>query len=261
MNQAIYDTIGQDYNRSRQADPSIVGKIQELLDLPPGSAVADIGAGTGNYANALADLGYWILAVEPSARMRSQATEHPGVKWYEGQAEALPLPDQSVDGVMVTLAIHHFTSLSDAAAEMHRICPTGPIVILTIDPREAPDFWFKNYFPQIHQGVYEAFPPLEAVCRQVMSGTGWKVSVTPFLSPRDGVDATMHSGWNRPEIYLDETMRRNTSGFALADPAEVREGLARLKHDLESKEWDRQYGHLRQEKSYDLGFRFLKFTT
>ncbi len=260
MTEPIYDTIGRDYNRSRRADPSIVRIIHELLDLPPGSTVADIGAGTGNYANALADLGYRIQAVEPSDRMRRQATPHPGVQWSEGLAEALPLPDRSVHGVMAVLAIHHFTSLSEAAAEMHRLCPTGPIVILTIDPREAPEFWFKDYFPEIHQRVFDAFPPLEAVCQQLTAGTGWQVSVTPFDSPRDGLDTTMHSGWNRPEIYLDETMRRNTSGFALAKPEEVRDGLARLKRDLESKEWDRRYGHLRQKESYDLGFRFLRFS-
>ncbi|MBU0515046.1 MAG: class I SAM-dependent methyltransferase [Proteobacteria bacterium] len=261
MSEAIYDTIGEEYNSSRQADPSIVRVIHELLDLPPGSAVADIGAGTGNYSNALANKGYRIHAVEPSARMRSQATRHRGVEWYEGKAEAVPLPDQSVDGVMVTLAVHHFTSLSLAAAEMHRICPSGPIVILTIDPREARDFWFKNYFPEIHQRVYDVFLPLEAVCQQFIEGKGWKISMTPFPSPQEGVDMTMHSGWNRPEIYLDKTLRRNMSGFALADPEEVRDGLSRLKRDLESKEWDRRYGYLRQKESFDLGFRFLRFAT
>jgi hypothetical protein len=44
--QPIYDTIGQKYNTNRQADPRITSKIKGLLDLPTGSTIADIGAGT-----------------------------------------------------------------------------------------------------------------------------------------------------------------------------------------------------------------------
>ena len=50
--------------------------------------IADIGAGAGNYAAALADRGYRVMAVEPSAAMRAQAAPHDNVTWISGSAEA-----------------------------------------------------------------------------------------------------------------------------------------------------------------------------
>ena len=57
MSKTAYDTIGKDYNQNRRADGRLVDRIAGLLDLPAGAVIADIGAGTGNYAAALADRG------------------------------------------------------------------------------------------------------------------------------------------------------------------------------------------------------------
>ena len=51
-----------------------MAELVRLLDLPADASIADIGAGTGNYANALAAAGYRVQAIEPSATMRAQAT-------------------------------------------------------------------------------------------------------------------------------------------------------------------------------------------
>jgi protein-L-isoaspartate O-methyltransferase len=77
----IYDFIGHDYAQTRQPDLRILGRLMELLRLPPGARIADVGAGTGNYSNALADCGYIIKAIEPSQSMRRQAASRPGVCW------------------------------------------------------------------------------------------------------------------------------------------------------------------------------------
>ncbi len=150
MNKPVYDSIGVDYTKNRSADPRITREIATLLDLPPGSIIADIGAGVGNYSNALADLGYDVKAVEPSKQMREQATPSSHVQWLEGAAESIPLPANSVHGVIAILSIHHFASIRDAASEFHRILPTGPVVIFTLDPREGEPFWFRDYFPEIY---------------------------------------------------------------------------------------------------------------
>jgi ubiquinone/menaquinone biosynthesis C-methylase UbiE len=259
MTEPIYNHIGRVYNASRRAEPAIVGSLVELLGLPPGSVIADVGAGTGNYANALADAGFSVKAIEPSAEMRAQATPHQGATWLDGRAEDLPLPDRSVDGVVAVLAIHHFDSLPEAAIEMHRICPTGPIVIHTMDPRAGEKFWFETYFPEIYGRVFTVFLPLDQVCRTIAQGRDWTASIRKYPLPHDAVDMNMSSGWNRPEIYLDEQMRRNMSGFALAQPEDFRNGLADLRRDLESGQWDRKFGQLRQKGSLDLGYRFLRF--
>jgi ubiquinone/menaquinone biosynthesis C-methylase UbiE len=112
---AAYDSIGRNYNLNRTADRRILAAIKDLLGLPTGSTIADIGAGTGNYSNALADLGYKIEAVEPAAEMRRQAIVNPRVHWLPGTAEAIPLMDKSVNGVIIILALHHFSKIPRAA--------------------------------------------------------------------------------------------------------------------------------------------------
>lgn len=66
MNETIYNNIGKNYSNTRSADPRIVAAIKDSLGLDIGSVIADIGAGTGSYSNALAFSGYKIKAIEPS---------------------------------------------------------------------------------------------------------------------------------------------------------------------------------------------------
>ncbi len=257
MIQPLYNTIGHNYNTNRRADPAILKNIVRLLNLPTGSLIADIGAGTGNYANALAGLGYRVIAIEPSDVMRRQATPHPQVKWLPGTAESLPIKDDSVNGVISILAIHHFSSIAKAAGELHRICPRGPAVILTYDPHQCKNFWFNKYFPSIYQNELELFPPADKAAAGI-AGTDWKYEIINFPLPSDLADKNMHSGWNHPEIYFNEQMRQNTSGFARAEKSAVTKGLSQLKKDLDSGKWDAEYGHLRKQKEYHTGFVFVK---
>ncbi len=254
---ALYDAIGRDYNAHRAADRRIVDGLVRLLDLPAGAVLADIGAGTGNYANALADRGYEVVAVEPSAEMRGQAPAHDLVTWRAGTAEALPLDDASVDGLVVTLALHHFASLAQAVREFRRVCPAGPAVFFTFDGRRGERGWFADYFPELWVKDFDLFPAIEDVAAEIAQETGWRTEIEAFPLPNDLADLNMLSGWNRPELYLDPAMRANTSGFARARPEEVADGLERLARDLENGAWDRQHGHLRAQPAFDAGFLFL----
>ena len=259
MDNVTYDSIGVNYNKHRSADIRILVTIKDLLNLPHGSTIADIGAGTGNYANALADSGYKVIAIEPSKNMRNQTTPNKEVTWLSGIAESIPLRNNSVSGVIVILALHHFSDTVCAANELARICPSGPVVVFTIDPRESEEFWFNNYFPEIAEHVANTFPPIADVIKILNQKHNWSVSTTKFLLPRDLKDMNMCSGWNRPEIYLDAEIRQNTSGFALSDPTTVQKGIIHLQSDLLSGNWDRKYGHLRTREAFDAGFKFLKF--
>ena len=259
MNDATYDIIGDGYNKNRAADKRILKNIIDLLDLPAGKLVADIGAGTGNYTGTLANSGYRLFAIEPSGIMRKQAIPNSNISWISGLAEALPLRDRSMDGIIIVLAIHHFSDIHIAAKEMARVCPKGPLVILTMDPRESENFWFNDYFPEIELHVLKSFPPLHEVVNVFSANENWSTRVIKFPLPYDLVDKNMCSGWNRPEIYLDPRLRQNTSGFALASPSAVQEGLKRLENDLQSGKWDALNGHLRRQESFDAGFRFLQF--
>ena len=67
----LYNFIGRGYNLTRQPDYRIVNRLIDLLDLPTHSVLADVGAGTGNYSNVIAERGYQVIAIEPSEVMKS----------------------------------------------------------------------------------------------------------------------------------------------------------------------------------------------
>lgn len=259
MVEPTYDTIGKGYTKHRQADIRIVDLFYSLLNLPSGSVIADIGAGTGSYSLALAHKGYKMKAVEPSTVMRMQSCKTEKVEWISGTVENIPLENDSVNGVVVVLALHHFTSLRDAANEMYRICPSGPVVIFTFDPRESAKFWFSDYFPEMWQHAHEICPPIDTVAQTIASGKDWFIEKVNFPLPYDLTDKFIGAGWRTPEIYLDPLIRQSMSGFALADTEVVRRGIKRLRDDLKSGKWDNNYGHIRQRCCFDAGYRFLHF--
>lgn len=246
------------YNSYRDADARIVSILKEMLGLPEGATIVDVGAGTGNYSNALAALGYRLKAIEPSSTMREQAMMSVGVEWMAGCAESIPLPDGSVDGLISTLAVHHFSNLPAAAAEMWRVCGNGPQVLFTIDPRRGEPFWFREYFPTIYARLFDSFVPIEELISVFTRGRDAVATVRRFPLPHDLSDLNMHAGWNRPEVYFDYAVRRGMSGFAMSDCSEIQAGLDLLSLDLKSGEWDKRNGHLRAKDSYDLGFVFVK---
>ncbi len=254
---SVYDRIGDGFSKYRRADPRIVDRILRFLDLSPPATIADIGAGSGNYSRALADLGYRIEAVEPSQVMRDQAVPHNGVRVHEGVAERLPLQDASVDAVICLLAAHHFQSRRSAGAEMARVCPEGPLVWLTFDAREAEEPWFKEYFPTLWELALERSPPIGEVRRELAIVTGRSVDVVPFLVPWDLKDCFMSSGWRRPELYLDPEVRSGMSAFQLSDPRVVEKALERLASDLDSGAWAAAHGDVLEKDEIDWGYRFL----
>lgn len=257
MSSAIYDEIGTGYTRHRRADRGVLRALLKILSLPKGSRLAEIGAGTGNYSRAVADNGMKVIAVEPSVVMREQAAPHANVHFVEGVAEHLPVPDNSVDGVFSILAFHHFSEPKKALLEMTRVCPRGPIVLFTFDPRQIGNSWFTEYFPRVWDACFSFFPPIEQIQRSLQNLIDRPVRNTVFTLSSDMEDLFAGAAWNRPELYLNEQIRAGISSFALADPIEVQEGVLRLRDDLDSGQWDKKHGWLRHKKTFDAGYRFI----
>jgi ubiquinone/menaquinone biosynthesis C-methylase UbiE len=256
----VYNSIGKSYSKSRIPDGRIVDSLLDLLPLSQGSVIADIGAGTGGYSRTVADRGFLVYAVEPSSVMSLQAIPHSKVQWLSGYAENIPLADESVDGVICILAMHHFSNLEKAVREMNRITKTGSFVFLTFDPRVgefSKNFWLADYFPVYREFDFRLFPPIHEVAELIKSSIGRNVEISNFLLPHDLTDMFAAAGWRRPEIYLDADVRANISALALADQNEVEKNVVRLKEDLESGRWDEKYGVIRELDVIDVGYRFL----
>ncbi|RUS97100.1 SAM-dependent methyltransferase [Trichormus variabilis] len=59
----IYDSIGKQYSTTRIPDARITKKLIDLLNLPQGSIIADIGAGTGGYSQLIANQGFSVCSI------------------------------------------------------------------------------------------------------------------------------------------------------------------------------------------------------
>jgi SAM-dependent methyltransferase len=100
--------------------------VRWALDLAPGRRVLDLGAGTGKLTGTLFELGTDVVAVEPDAAMLAELHGTlPAVRALPGRAEAIPLPDGSVDAVLAGNALHWF-DMAVAGPEIARVlAPDG----------------------------------------------------------------------------------------------------------------------------------------
>jgi SAM-dependent methyltransferase len=90
--------------------PEAIDAVLEGLGDPRAVTIADVGAGTGISSRLFAERGAALIAIEPNARMRAAAEQHPRVRWREGTAERTGLADASVDAVVACQAFHWFAT-------------------------------------------------------------------------------------------------------------------------------------------------------
>jgi len=133
-----------------------------LAGLEPGMTIVDVAAGTGQVTRAAADIvgeAGTVYAVEPSSGMLAQARQVlPGrVMLVQGEAEALPLPDNTADFVSMGYAVRHVSDLVAAFSEYRRVLkPGGKAMIMEIGPaqnrlaRAALGFWISKAVPAMH---------------------------------------------------------------------------------------------------------------
>ena len=233
--EAVYDKIGSGYNNTRQADPYLVGRLYCLLSPKTDGLYLDIGCGTGNYTIALAEKGINFCGVEPSEKMLEEARlRNYGIKWLKGTAENIPADDDSFDGAIATLTIHHWTDLHKAFAEIYRVLKQNArLVIFTATPEQMQKYWLKYYFPRMLADSILQMPVFKRIEEAAMAaGFGITGTETYFIKD-DLKDHFLYVGKNRPELYMDEAVRAGISSFsALANAAEVKQGLEDLATDI-----------------------------
>ncbi|WP_294090552.1 methyltransferase domain-containing protein [Sphingomonas sp.] len=237
---AIYDRIGTDYARRRQADPRVARLIHAALGTA--QSVVNVGAGAGAYEPA----GRALIAVEPSAAMIAQrpAGAAPALC---ARAEALPLANKCVDAALAVLTVHHWADKTAGMRELRRVA-RGAIVLLTYDPAHRP--WLTDYLPQLAALDAAQMPAMADYARWL-----GPVRISPVLVPHDCIDGFLYAYWRRPEAYLDPAVRAGSSSFWAIDGAE--QGLAALADDLRAGAWARRYASVAAEDSYDAGYRLV----
>ena len=203
--------------------------IRRHLNPSPGMTVADIGAGTGVFAAALSD---WfdlsILAVEPSAAMRARIPRRPNIQVREGDASALPLPDDSADGAWLSLMIHHIPDLEAAAQEIRRVLrPGAPVLIRQGFPGRLDRVENVRWFPETARAV-DTYPTVEQTC-QAFAAAGFS---------RDALEQIPETYPTSLAEFLAQvdTLRRADSTMRNLTEEEFLRGKERLRQAVEEAE-------------------------
>jgi ubiquinone/menaquinone biosynthesis C-methylase UbiE len=112
----------------------IAQEEQTLIDAvsgPPGR-VLDVGAGTGWWSRILAQRGFSVTALEPSAAMRRVGTARNAepIEWVAGTAELVPFPDAAFDIVLLMTVLEFLAQPQRALAEAWRVVRPGGLLVV-----------------------------------------------------------------------------------------------------------------------------------
>ncbi|TCB92067.1 class I SAM-dependent methyltransferase [Micromonospora zingiberis] len=240
-----YETHGHGYATQRRPDPRIAALIHR--ELGEARTVLNVGAGAGSYEPA----DRYVVAVEPSARMRGQrpATAVPAL---DAVAEALPFDDDAFDAVMATVTVHQWADTARGLAEMRRVA-RGPVVVLTFDGAALDRFWLADYLPELLAAERRRYPEIVTIGKAI----GAEVAVIEVPIPVDCVDGFTEAFYARPERFLDPQVRAAQSAWGFVDEVVAARAVERLRADLDSGVWEARYGHLRNQPYFDGSLRLL----
>jgi len=217
-----FGAVAEAYARTRPPySAATIERAAAELGLDGGATVLDLGAGTGNLTRALRERFATVLAVEPDERMRAEFEGDV----LAGSAEAIPLPDGSVDAVFSGEAFHWF-DLEPALAEIERVVrPGGGLVAIARS-------WGMREQPGLVPGAFEA--DLDEVWARFHT-PGWEFpdwqAAAGLEGPAELVDTVAISGRDLVDLHL-------TASTPASIPAAERAAIAERAYPLMDESYE-----------------------
>jgi 2-polyprenyl-6-hydroxyphenyl methylase/3-demethylubiquinone-9 3-methyltransferase len=127
--------------------------------------VLDLGCAGGFMAEAIAHEGGTVVGVDPAAAAIEAARLHAAaqglaIRYEVGRAEAIPLPDRSVDRIVCVDALEHVEDLARSCREIARVLvPEGVFLFDTVN-RTRLSRWmmiglFERLLPVLPRGTHD----------------------------------------------------------------------------------------------------------
>lgn len=134
---AAWDKGGAAYDEISFGLSDALKHAVQRLNPRPGDLVLDVGTGTGWTARSAARMGARVTAVDIGAELVAagkalSAHLRPRIAFEVADAENLPFPDASFDGVISTFGVIFAQKQLRAAGELGRVCRKGGRLALAV---------------------------------------------------------------------------------------------------------------------------------
>jgi SAM-dependent methyltransferase len=242
-----YDTtdIPAAYDRGRDHGPEVLSLWMNVVaphvqDQHP-KVILDLGCGTGRFSEALAArFNAEVIGVDPSRKMLEQARRKrrdSRVRYQLGCSERIPLPNNSVDLIFMSMVFHHFDNPGLAVRECGRVLRQGGTAFLRAGTRERiSSYPYVDFFPA-SRSILEECLPTSILMREVFEAAGFETVAVDVVIQEvapdyetyaeklsAGADSVL-ARLSRSDFEAGiETMRSHTAGSdnqAVSEPIDV----------------------------------------
>ena len=169
------------YDRGRDHGPELLQLWMNVVASCVGkqrlNTILDLGCGTGRFSESLAaHFDAEVIGIDPSEKMLDQArrklSDH-RVRYQLGSGEAIPLLNDSVDLIFMSMCFHHFKDQMLAVRECRRVLRDGAVAILRTGTRDRiPSYPYGEFFPE-SLPIMEDCLPTAAFVREVFESAGF----------------------------------------------------------------------------------------
>src|SRR5918912_1069604 len=178
-----YDTtdIPVAYDRGRDHGPEVLrlwmNVVSSYVEKQRIKTILDLGCGTGRFSEALAaHFDAEVVGIDPSQKMLAQARRklcERRVRYELGCGEAIPLANNSVDLIFMSMIFHHFDNPLLAARECRRVLRGGATAFLRAGSREhIRSYPYADFFPG-SRSILEDCLPTGVFMREVFESAGF----------------------------------------------------------------------------------------